>query len=219
MLGENFEMFHQPKNAGQELQPLKGTTAVSLKFKGGTVLVADRRVSAGTFIASKRGQKVFRINDSLGAVIAGIASDAMALVDLLRAEIQIFELEQGFLPTVKIAANLLGTILHGGYRRYQPYIALFILSGVDQTGPHVYYLDYSGAVGEEDFTAIGSGSPVAMGLLEASYKDDLTKEEGYDLAIRSLKAAIGRDAATGNGIDALIFSEEDPKIEERKIDL
>lgn len=196
-----------------------GTTALGLRWNEGIVIGADRRVSAGTLIASKQGRKVHQIHKNIGMAIAGLVSDAMSLVELMRAELKIFELENEYQPTVKVAATLLGVILHGGYRRYFPYWVQLIVGGVDHTGPHVYFLDPSGAVSEESYFAIGSGSPLALGVMEDRLAKDesLTVEESLELAEKSLRSAIGRDAATGNGIDILAITEAG--IEERKIEL
>jgi proteasome beta subunit len=41
---------------------------------------------------------------------------------------------------------------------------------------------------------------VALGVLEAGYKDGLTKKKAVELAIQAVAAAIERDAASGNSI-------------------
>jgi len=170
-----------------------GTTALGMRWKDGIVIGADRRVSAGTLIASKTGKKVFQIHKNLGMAIAGLVSDAMSLVDLMQAELTIFELENEYTPTVKVAANLLGVILHGGYRRYFPYWVQLIVGGVDHTGPHVYFLDPSGSVSEEPYFAIGSGSPLALGVMEdrLAKGDTLAVTDALELAEKGLRSAIG----------------------------
>ena len=93
-----------------------------------------------------------------------------------------------------------------------------LVGGVDHRGSHVYVLDPSGSLSEEDYIAIGSGTLLAMGVLESSWKADLTKAKAKDLAVSALKTAISRDTATGNGIDGLIFSVKEEAAEEIKID-
>ena len=151
--------------------------------------------------------------------IAGLVSDAMSLVDLMQAELTIFELENEYTPTVKVAANLLGVILHGGYRRYFPYWVQLIVGGVDHTGPHVYFLDPSGSVSEEPYFAIGSGSPLALGVMEdrLAKGDTLAVTDALELAEKGLRSAIGRDTGTGNGIDLLAITKEG--FDEKKIEL
>jgi proteasome beta subunit len=202
-----------------QMQVLKGTTGLALKFADGAIIVSDRRASMGTFIASKKAKKVHKLNDYTGMGIAGLVSDAQALVDLMRSELRLYHLENNFPPTIKVSASLLSTILHGGYRRYQPWWVQLLLVGVDRRGSHVYTLGPDGSVSEEDYIAIGSGTLLALGVLENSWKENLTKDKAKDLAISALKVAIGRDTATGNGIDGLIFSTKTAEAEEIHIDL
>jgi proteasome beta subunit len=75
-----------------------------------------------------------------------------------------------------------------------------LVGGFDDEGPQVFYTDFVGSVIPDKFTANGSGSPVALGVLEDGYKDDLTKKKAIELAVRSVAAAIERDAASGNSI-------------------
>lgn len=208
-------------NAGNpnQMQLVTGTTGLALKFADGMILVADRRASAGTFVASKRAKKVHKLNEYTGVGIAGLVSDAQTLVSVMQSELRLYELENGFQPSIRVAASLLATIIHGGFRRYTPWWVQLLVGGVDRRGSHVYVLDPSGSLSEEDYIAIGSGTLLAMGVLEASWKPDLTKAKAKDIAINALKMAIGRDIATGNGIDGLIFSTKDEVVEEIHIDL
>ena len=198
---------------------LTGTTGLAFKFVDGIIMVADRRASAGTFVASKRTKKVHKLNDYTGMGIAGLVSDAQTLIDVMKSELRLYELENGFRPSIKVASSLLATIIHGGFRRYQPWWVQLLVGGVDRRGAHVYVLDPSGSLSEEDYIAIGSGTLLAMGVLESSWKSDLTKAKAKELAITALKTAIGRDVATGNGIDGLIFSTKEEVAEEIHIDL
>jgi proteasome beta subunit len=204
-----------------QMQPVKGTTGLALKFANGSVIVSDRRASMGTFVASKQAKKVHLVNDYTGIGIAGLVSDAQALVDLLRSELRLYQLENNFEPSIKVAGSLLATIIHSGYRRYQPWWVQLLVAGVDRRGSHVYVLDPSGSISEEDYISIGSGTLLAMGVLENAWKPDLKKEEAKELAIGALKSAIGRDTATGNGIDGVIFMKDGDKLitEEIHIDL
>ena len=67
---------------------------------------------------------------------------------------------------------------------------------------------------EDDYAVIGSGAEIAIGVIESSYKPDLSLEELKELAIKAVKASIARDAASGNGIDILLFTQEGLKVNE-----
>lgn len=201
-------------NNVNNMQPVKGTTGLALKFAGGIIIAADRRASMGTFVASKHAKKVHKLNEFTGIGIAGLVSDAQSLIDLMKAELSLYELENGFRPTTRVAGSLLATVIHGGYRRYQPYWVQLLVGGVDRRGSHIYVLDPSGSISEEEYFAIGSGTLLSIGVLEASWKPDMTKAKAKELAITALKTAIRRDTATGNGIDGLIFSMKSETAEE-----
>ena len=76
----------------------------------------------------------------------------------------------------------------------------------------MYSLDAAGGAIPDKYTAGGSGSPYAFGVLEDSYKDDMTINDGIDLAIRAVTAAMGRDSASGNGADVAVITEKEFKM-------
>jgi proteasome beta subunit len=79
-------------NNANNMQPVKGTTGLALKFANGIIIAADRRASMGAFVASKHAKKVHKLNDYTGIGIAGLVSDAQALIDLMKAELRLYEL-------------------------------------------------------------------------------------------------------------------------------
>jgi len=54
---------------------------------------------------------------------------------------------------------------------------------------------------KKSYVTTGSGSPVAYGLLEDEYRNDLTVEDAKVIALRAVKAAIVRNIGTGDGIN------------------
>jgi proteasome beta subunit len=80
-----------------------------------------------------------------------------------------------------------------------------LVAGVDHEGGHILAADMSGAITEEDFASSGSGSPIAYGVLESAYSNDLTNENAKQIASKAVAAAMERDPETGNGIDVLVI--------------
>ena len=182
---------------------MKLTTIVGLVSKDGVVLSSDKRASKGFFIGSKITHKILPIDETIAVAIAGQVSDAEYLVNAVRSERKLVTLQRGYPLTVKETAKLIGNIAYNGMKSYQPYYAEFIVAGVDLSGPHVLVSDMSGAVSSEDFVSSGSGSPIAYGVLESSYKDNMSLDEGKAVASAAVKAAMERDPGSGNGIDVL----------------
>ena len=179
-----------------EVQTLKtGTTTVGIICRDGVVLAAEKKATMGYTIDSKVSRKVYQLDNHIGMTIAGSVGDAMAIVRLMRAQLKLFSLERGPM-TVKAAAALLENILQGN--KYYPYMNMFILGGFDVNGPQIWSLDPVGGGSNLDkYYSTGSGSPFALGALEAEYDENITVVEGAALAIRVIKVAIERDIGSG----------------------
>ena len=186
-----------------EKQLKTGTTTVGLVCKDGIVLAADRRATAGYFLADKKVEKVLKITDDIAVTIAGTVSDIQLLVKLIKAELKLKELKTGKVNTVKEATNLLSGIVYNNIRKFSliPGISHFIVGGRDAKGFHIYDLSPDGAISEiDDFVSSGSGSPMVYGLLEAQYKEGMAVKDGIALAVKGINSALQRDVASGNGV-------------------
>ena len=190
----------------RDLAYYPGATAVGIKARDGVVLAADKRVTYGFILMSKAGRKVYKISDRLGIASAGFIADMQTIARILQAEMRLYELETGLAPKVRNAAKLLSLVLFN--RKQSPYLVETIVGGVDEEGPHIFVLDPIGAVIEDDYTALGTGAQVAIGIIEEGYKEGISLLEARDLAVRAVKAASSRDAASGDGIDLLLISAE-----------
>jgi len=190
-----------------------GTTTVGLMCKDCVVLAADKRATAGNFIASKKVDKVFAINEKMAITTAGVVSDIQLLVKLLKAELKLKEIRVDREPGVKEAANLMTTIVYNNVRKFSliPGITHFLLGGFDNTA-QLYDLYADGSITDvDDFVSSGSGSVIAYGVLEANYKKDMTEAEGVEMAIKAVNAAMQRDSASGEGIDVYVINKSGVK--------
>ncbi len=185
-------------------QYLKGTTTVGLVCREGVVLVTDKRATMGNLIAHKEVDKTFQIDDHIGMTVAGAVSDAQTLARWIQAEANLYKIRKGEKISVKGMATLVANILHG--QRYYPMLLQLIIGGFDKDGAGLYSIDLMGSAIEDKIISTGSGSPVAYGVLEDGYREDMTVEEGLELAKRAVKAAMGRDAMSGNGMNIVTIT-------------
>ena len=193
-----------------------GTTTVGIVCKDGVVLATDTRATMGYFIASKDIQKIYPITDKIAMTVAGSVGDAQALVRLMKAELILFKMENEKEPTVKAAATLLANILSS--HKFFPYFVQLLVAGVDENGPALFSVDMVGGVTEEKMASTGSGSPIAYGVLEAQYRDDIKTEEGKKIAAKAVLAATKRDAASGEHIDVVVINKNGiSKVERREL--
>jgi proteasome beta subunit len=185
----------------------KGTTTCALTCSDGIVLAADTRASAGFFIADRHVMKIQKVDRNLGMTIAGGVADAQNLVDIMRYNANIYRLTNRELMPVKSAARLCSNVLFN--QRYFPYYVQIILAGYDnKAGGQIYNIDLFGSMTSEKFISTGSGSPVAYGYLESEFKENLSVNEAYKIAIQAIAAAIRRNAGTGDNINAVIIDKD-----------
>lgn len=186
-----------------------GTTTVALMCTDGVVLCTDTRVTAGyLYIAHRRGKKMYMIDKHIGVTIAGTVADAQNVVDTLKYYANLYRLESKSPIPVKSVARIAANIFFG--QRVYPMIADFLICGVDQEGPSIYSVDFFGANIRESATSTGSGSPVALGILEDEYKPGISIKEAIPIAIKAVNAAIKRNAGTGDGFDVAVITKDSP---------
>ncbi|MCF7866867.1 proteasome subunit beta [Candidatus Woesearchaeota archaeon] len=188
-----------------------GTTTVGVLGKDCVVLAADKRATAGHLIVDKNIEKVLPINNNIALTMAGSVSDVQLLVKYLRAEVNLKEIRTGRAPLVKEAANLLATFNYSGLRS-RGSIAHFLLGGYDVNGPHLFDLFPDGSLTEihekTGFVTSGSGMVFALGVLEDSWKKDLSENEAVELAVRAISSSLKRDSASGEGIDLWVMDKD-----------
>jgi len=185
---------------------IPGATTIGLTFKDGVILASEKRVSYGYLIVSKTGKKVFKITDNIGAACAGLVSDMQVLIREVEAYGNLFSMDVNRSISVRATAKLMSNLLFN--RRLAPLITQTIVGGIDDEGASLYSLDPLGSVLPDKYTVVGSGTEIAMGVVEEGYKENMSPEDAKELVIRAMKSAISRDIMSGDGIDFLIITKE-----------
>ena len=184
-----------------------GTTTVGIVTKDGVVLATEHRASMETFIAHKVAQKLYKLDENIGMTTAGLVGDLQVLVRYMKAEINLYRLRRDMLMPVGAAATLLSNILNE--RKFFPYYVGLIVGGYDYKGYHVFSIDAAGGAIEDKYTSVGSGSLFVYGVLEDRWDDNISLDEGVNLAIRGINAAMKRDAASGDGISVATITQKE----------
>jgi proteasome beta subunit len=183
-----------------------GATVVGIKCSDGTVVATDSLISWGTMILSEEGIKAFKLTDTIVLASAGLTSDYQMLVNRLKAMIKLYELNQKKSISVRALSKMIANTLYS--RRLMPLYVQTVVVGVDEEGPHLYTLDMGGSLIPDEFTAAGSGTRTAYGVLENEYKPDLTVKEAEKIAVSAVKAAIARDIQSGGQIRIMTVTKD-----------
>ena len=185
---------------------LHGTTTVAIKVNDGVVLCADMRASAGYFIANNNTMKIQKIERHVGLTLAGGVADAQNIVDVLRYHANLHRIQKSEPIPISSLARLTSLMFH--QNRGYPFIADILIGGYDLSGPTLFNIDMFGSVEKKNYVTTGSGSPVAYGLLEDEYREDLSLDEAKIVALRAVKAAITRNIGTGDGINIALIDKD-----------
>ncbi len=190
-----------------------GTTTVGLICKDCVILGTDKRATMAYFVASKTAEKLHHIQDHLYITLAGSVADGQYLIDILRANTTLYQLEKNKPVPVKTAGRLLSNILYR-YKMF-PFQVGHILGGVtEEEGPVLLNIGAYGSILPEKYVAVGSGQNFSYGVLEAKYKEGLSIDDGKKIIKKAITSSIIRDMASGNGIDIAVIKENEPAVRE-----
>src|ERR687889_49098 len=182
---------------------MPGATVVGISYNDGVILAADKRISFGNFVVNKNIKKTFTVTDYVGAACAGMVADMQVLVRQVEALAKIRKLETRREVAPNSIAKLMSVIMFE--RRYFPLLTQVIVGGINEK-PEIYTLDPLGSVLPDDYAAVGTGAEMALGIMDAEFKPNMSEEKVRELATRAIKSSIQRDASSGEGIDILYMT-------------
>jgi proteasome beta subunit len=196
----------EPNKAPDGISWMPGATTVGVVFNGGVILAAEKRVTYGSFIMSRGGKKVFKVTDRIGVACAGLIGDMQILAREMEAQANLYSMDTGRSMSVRSASKLMANVLFN--RRYAPLITQTIVGGLDEEGSTIYVLDVLGSLIPDKYAAVGSGTETAIGVIEEGFKDNMPLEDAKKLVVRAVKAAINRDAMSGDGLDIVVITKD-----------
>ncbi|HEY4822287.1 MAG TPA: archaeal proteasome endopeptidase complex subunit beta [Candidatus Bathyarchaeia archaeon] len=182
------------------------TTTIGVVCKDGVLMTTDTRATMGSFVAHKNAKKVYQIDNHLAMTIAGVVGDAQAIVEMLKANAALYKLDMARPMPVNSAARMVSNILFSS--RFYPLGVQALIGGVDDTGGHIFAVDPLGSMMEEKFVSTGSGSPVAYGVLESEWREDMTVKDSTPVLVRAIGSAMKRDSASGDSFDVAIVTKD-----------
>jgi len=197
-----------PRAAGQGAGPdvqhgmlPHGTTIVAADFDDGVIMAGDRRSTAGSMIAQRDIEKVFRSDDYSCVGIAGVAGIGLELVRLFQLELEHYEKIEGRSLSLEGKANRLSAFVRGNLgAAMQGLVVVPLFAGYEEeTGQgRIFSYDVAGGRYEEHkFHSIGSGSVFARGSLKKLYTDGMSADDAVAMCMQALYDAADDDSATG----------------------
>ncbi|MBI2146954.1 archaeal proteasome endopeptidase complex subunit alpha [Candidatus Woesearchaeota archaeon] len=169
----------------------QGSTAIGIVCKDGVVLATDKRL-VDPLVVVEAVEKIFKVDDHIGATAAGILSDARVLIERAQLRAQqhrvTYDTPIDILSIVKDICDLKQICTQSGGLR--PFGVSILVAGIDESGPSLYETDPTGIYFKYHAAVIGEGETEIEETLQKEYKKDITVEDGLRLAVKALNKAL-----------------------------
>mgnify|MGYP001562350098 CR=1 FL=1 len=171
----------------------QGSTAIGIVCKDGVLLIADKRINEPLIVPSSV-EKVFQVDEHIGATASGILSDGRILIDRARLMAQqhriTYDEPVDTASLVKDICDIKQSFTQFGGAR--PFGVSILFAGISSES-ELYLTDPTGIYFQYKATAIGEAENEIKEVLNKDYKETMDLEEGLKLAIRALKKVLGKD--------------------------
>ncbi|MBI4737996.1 archaeal proteasome endopeptidase complex subunit alpha [Candidatus Woesearchaeota archaeon] len=189
----------------------QGSTAIGMVCSDGVLLVTDKRI-VDPLVVAEAIEKIFQIDDHIGATASGIISDARVLIEHAQLKAQQHNVTYDSpIDTVSIVTSICDlkqlTTQSGGYR---PFGVSILIAGIDSDGPKLFETDPTGIFFQYHAVVIGEGEEAIEAVLHKRYKQSITIAEGLKLCIDALKTALDEKFGPER-LDAAYIKTEDRK--------
>jgi proteasome alpha subunit len=185
----------------------RGTTSIGIRYKDGVLLAVDKRITS-RLVEAESIEKIFQIDENIGAATSGLVADARVLIDRARIESQANRITYNEPIDIEVLAKRICDFKqlytqHGGVR---PFGIALLIAGVNDE-PRLFETDPSGALIEYKATAIGAGRSTAMEIFEKEYDEDMSKEDAINMALKVL-LAITEGKSTEETVEIAIIDQK-----------
>lgn len=189
----------------------QGSTAIGMVCSDGVILVTDKRI-VDPLVVTEAIEKIFQIDEHIGATASGILSDARVLIERAQIKAQqhqvTYDSPMDTLSIVKNISDLKQLCTQSGGLR--PFGVSLLVAGIDQDGPKLFETDPTGIFFQYYATVIGEGEEAIEEILHKKYKQTITIKEGLQLAISGLKETT-EDKMTPERLDAAYIKSDEKK--------
>ncbi|MBW2980587.1 archaeal proteasome endopeptidase complex subunit alpha [Candidatus Woesearchaeota archaeon] len=189
----------------------QGSTAIGITCSDGVLLVADKRI-VDSLVVPETVEKIYQIDDHIGATASGILSDARVLIERAQVKAQqhrvTYDTEIDTLTVVKDICDLKQICTQSAGLR--PFGVSVLVAGIDGKKPKLFETDPTGIFFQYKATAIGENEVEIEDVLHKEYRSDMTVEQALDLSIKALKKALSNNFSIDR-IDAAYIAVSDKK--------
>ncbi len=182
--------------------------ALGIKCKDGVVLLAVRKYLSPL---ATPPEKIYKIDNHIGAIAAGLVGDGLVLIERGRQEAQYNRLIYGEPITVKNLAKRIAVHKQQftQYAGLRPFGVMMMIGGIDEE-PELYVTHPGGAFYDYAAFAVGKNSDKVNETLKQTYKEDMSLDECLKYAIKLIMEA-EEGEVTADSLEVAVIDRETKK--------
>lgn len=187
----------------------KGTTIIGLVVDNGNaiILASDKKTTNGNIVVRNEARKIHQIGKCIWLATAGVVSDIQKTVENVSIDYELNKVLYREL-SVKAVVHSISNKFWNQNKSQVPLLTAIIVGGIDKDGPSLCEIVEDGAVLNHDAVALGSGSPIAGAVIEDRYTQEMSLNDGVELAVRAVYRATKKDTYSGCGIKVVAITQD-----------
>jgi proteasome alpha subunit len=176
----------------------RGSTTIGLKAKDFALLSSQVKPTRPLM---EPAEKVFVVDDHVGATGSGYIGDVTTLLDQVRVAAQRHRLVYDEPIDVGTLSRNLSEYLHE-FTMYavRPFGASILLAGIDNLGIQLVQVDPSGTTFKGSAFAIGQSADEALETIVKGYRPELSVEDALALVTQAIEGVNGGKSVIEHGI-------------------
>lgn len=177
-------------------------TAVGILASDGVVMAGEKQKVTKLLEAPKSSEKIYKIDDHVAAVVAGLTADANILINQARVSAQQYAYKYGErIPVEDLVKQVCDhKQLYTQYGGQRPFGVKFLFAGYDEHfGYQLYLSDPSGNYGGWKATCMGQNANAGQSLLKNEYEPKMTTDQCVKLALNVLHKSM--ESLTADNLD------------------
>lgn len=209
--------LHQVEYAIEAIN--NAATAVGILASDGVVLAGEKQKPSSLLEKPKSSEKIFKLDNHVVTVVAGLSSDANILINNARLQSQRYLYTyQEPIPVEQLVQRVCNYkqayTQYGGLR---PFGVAFLFAGWDMHyGYQLYQSDPSGNYSGWKATCIGKNSGNGNGVLKTDYDETLNVDAALRLAVKVMTKTMDATAASAEKIEFSVLTKaEDGQLVQR----
>lgn len=165
----------------------RGSVAVGMVYDNGA-LIGTVKSNTNELVKPESVEKVFKIDDHIGATTSGLVADARVVVDHARVEAQKEKATYEEPVKVKTLTEEICDLkqMYTQYGGTRPFGTSLLVAGIDRTGARLFETDPSGAFSEVYASAIGSKKKEVEEIFKEGYDEEIEFDDALELAVKGL---------------------------------